>query len=222
MKNSGNRRKTLYPIARHLLKALVYPFLEEVSGIENVPRDRGFILAANHMSYIDSVILITLLTNLLNRQVRFLAKIEHFSNPVSAKIHHYAKAIPINRSRICLNALKKTLKAINENHIIGIYPEGTRSLDGRLSLSPKPGIAQLVLSTKAEILPVGIVGTDKILPKGKIIPRFRRAKINIGHLLNFKIDQTRRTKLELNNITHQIMSSIAKLSHQEYHWKTAE
>ena len=100
--------------------------------------------------------------------------------------------------------------------IIAIHPEGTRTLTGKLQQG-KTGIARLALAAKAPVLPIGLIGTFEILPKGKHIPKFKKAAMNIGKLMAFeKYYNKKITKSLLRKITNKIMHEIAKLSNQKY------
>ena len=101
---------------------------------------------------------------------------------------------------------------------MGIFPEGTRSIDGKLQQA-RSGIAKLVIAAKVPVLPIGIIGSHKILPKGKFLPRFKRCKINIGRPLYFKEYYNKKTnKKILEDITRIIMKNIAKLVDQKYNY----
>ena len=148
--------------------------------------------------------------------MHFLSKKEHFSNPLKAKWHAWAGAIPLERNAKGTGTLKVAIKALNKGKIIGIHPEGTRSLTGKLQKG-KTGVARLALGAKVPIVPVGLIGTFEILPKGKYIPKLKKAKINIGKPIYLNKYYDRKiTKKLLRKITDDIMGDIAKLSNEKY------
>jgi 1-acyl-sn-glycerol-3-phosphate acyltransferase len=206
----------VYSIGKRLICPVFNLYLKEVKGLENVPKDRNFIVAANHESYLDHPFIICTLVNYLNKKVHFLSKKEHFSNPIKSIWHSYAGAIPLDRQTGGKEALKWAVKALKEGKIIAIHPEGTRTLTGRM-LRGKTGIARLVLEAHVPVLPVGIIGAFEVLPKGKYIPSFKRAVLNIGKPMFFdKYYNKKITKELLREITDKIMKEIAKLSKQKY------
>ena len=209
----------VYPIVKRILFPIVKSWIKEVNGIENIPNRGPFIIAANHASYMDHFGLGYVIVPHLNQKLHFLAKKEHFYNIFARIWHTYAEAIPLDRQSGGKEALKWAIKALKEGKIIGIYPEGTRSLTGKLQKA-KTGVARLALAARVPVVPVGLIGTFKILPKGKYIPRLKRAIINIGKPLHF--DNYYKRKIgdkTLREITTKIMKEIAKLSKQKYNFK---
>jgi len=191
-------------------------YFKKINGIENLPKKGAFIAAANHASYMDHLVIAGSMISHFNRKVHFLAKKEHFDNPLKAAWHTYAGAIPLDREKGGKEALKQAVKALKQGKIIAIHPEGTRSLTGKL-MKGKTGAAQLALKTKAPVIPVGLIGTFEILPKGKYIPKMRKAVMNIGKPIYFnKYYNLPITKKLLREITTKIMKDIAKLSSQKY------
>jgi len=208
--------KMAYPIAKWIIPPVTKLWLKEVNGLENVPRGKPFIIAANHESYIDHFFILCTLVKVLNKKAHYLAKKEHFSNPLKAIWHKWAGAIPIDRQAGGEEAVKWAIKALNQGKIIAMHPEGTRTLTGKL-LKAKTGIAKLALAAKVPVLPVGIIGAFEILPKGKYIPKFKRARMNVGELMYFDEYYGRKvTKKLLRDVTDKIMKEIAKLSDQKY------
>lgn len=202
------------------LKITIIPifklWVRKVEGLNNLPRKGGFILAANHASYMDHLIIASYIITSLNRKVHFLAKKEHFSNPFKAAWHYYAGAVPIDRQKGGKKAVKWAIKSLKQGKIIAIHPEGTRSLNGKLQKA-KTGIARLALLTKAPVIPAGLIGTYEILPKGNYIPRFKKATMNIGKPMHFPEYYNKRiNKRMLTEVTNNIMKEIAKLSNQKY------
>ena len=209
----------VYLIPKLTIIPVVKLYFRKINGIENIPKKGTFIAAANHASYIDHLIIAGSIISNFNRKVHFLAKKEHFDNPLKAAWHTYAGAIPLDRQKGGKEALKWAVKALKEGKIIGIHPEGTRSLTGKLQKA-KTGIAQLALNTKVPVVPIGLIGTFEILPKGKYIPKFRRAIMNIGKPIHFtEYFNKKINKRMLREVTTKIMKEIAKLSKQKYNFK---
>ena len=147
----------------------------EVYGKENIPKDSNFIIAANHLSTLDP----PLVCAIMNRGVAYMAKIELFQNPFLRWWLNWLGAFAVDRERVSVSTMK-TVKAIKKtNWVLGIFPQGTRQLDGEIKNLTK-GFASIAKSNKCGILPIGIIGTDeckripftgKIIVKiGKIIP----------------------------------------------------
>lgn len=190
-------------------------WIDKVTGVENVPKNVPFIIAANHTSYMDHVVIISWFVHYLNRKVHFLAKKEHFDNKIKKIFHGHWGAIPLDREDKGKDALEWAIKAIRRGRIIAIHPEGTRSLNGKLQRA-KTGVARIAIKSRALVLPVGLIGAFEVLPKGKYIPRLKRITMNIGHPMRFREYYGKADKLALRRITNTIMKEIAGLSNQEY------
>ena len=209
----------VYPIIKRILFPAVRLWIKEINHINNIPGQGSFILAANHASYLDHLIMGGLVIPRLNKKLHFLAKKEHFDNFLKKAWHTYGGAIPVDRQKGGKKALKIALKILNEGEIIGIHPEGTRSLTGKLH-EAKTGVARLALSAKVPVVPIGLTGTFEILPKGKYVPRFKRAIVNIGKPMYFPEYYNKKiNKRILRDVTTRIMKEIAKLSSQKYNFK---
>ncbi len=205
----------VYEISKNTLGLIVNLYVKEIRGLENVPRRGPYIVAANHSSYMDHLILQNIWARKFNLVLHFLAKKEHFVG-LQKIWHKHFKAIPIDRKRGGKTALRKAVSLLKRGEVIGIYPEGTRTLTGKLQKG-KTGAIRLALASRVPILPVGIIGTFEMLPKGKIIPRFKRAKVNIGKVMHFdkyygkKID-----KKTLRLLTTRLMKEIGRLCKKRY------
>jgi len=208
----------VYPIAKKTILPVINLWIKKINGAERLPKKGSFIIAANHASYMDHLIIASYIISHLNRKVHFLSKKEHFDNIFKKAWHTYAGAIPLDRQSGGKEALKWALKALKEGRIIAIHPEGTRSLTGKLQRA-KTGVARLALLSKAPVVPIGLIGTFEMLPKGKYIPKFKKAVMNIGNPIYFdKYYDKPMTKKFLREITTDIMKKIAKLSSQEYYF----
>ena len=204
---------TVSPLARLIWRP-------KVSGLDNVPRTGPAILASNHLSVIDSVIL----PSVMKRNVYFLAKGEYFEMPgiagaVMKQIMYGLNQIPVDRSggRKSLMAIDSALPVLRDGHVLGIYPEGTRSPDGRLYRG-RPGVAKVALDAPAPIIPVGIFGTDKVQPIGARIPRIGpQVEVRVGEPLDLSSWQGGEVDSRgLRELTHKLMAAIAAITGQEY------
>jgi 1-acyl-sn-glycerol-3-phosphate acyltransferase len=199
-----------------ILKVLFRPW---VRGLENIPQDGAAILASNHLSFSDSIFL----PLMVRRPVVFLAKSEYFTGKgikgaLSRWFFKGTGQLPIDRSggRASEAALNTGLRVLAQEQLLGIYPEGTRSPDGRL-FRGRTGIARMVLESKVPVLPVAMIDTEKVQPIGKALPRIRRIGIVIGEPLDFsRFSGMEGDRLVLRAVTDEIMYELMKLSGQEY------
>lgn len=207
----------VYPLASKVIPFLCRPFLGECTGLENIPSDQGALLAANHASYLDHLVIGSNLIPKLNRMLYFLAKKEHFSSFLQRRWHQYFRAIPVDREAGGQEALQKAVEHLQGGNLVVIYPEGTRTLTGRMSRA-KTGVARLALSARVPVVPMGITSTFYILPKGKRIPRLgKKADLLIGRPLRFDSYYGKDNDSGiLREITTTVMKEIARLSGQEY------
>lgn len=184
----------------------------QLSGAANVPESGPAILAANHLSVIDSF----LLPALLRRHVTFTAKNEYFSgNPLSQWFMRLGGSLPVDReSASSAQAMLDGAAALLERgEVFGIHPEGTRSPDGRLYRG-KVGVAWLALKTGAPVLPVALSGTGQAMPTGARLPRLTKVGITIGKPMTFAGAHT--DARDRRRVTDEIMAAIQRLSGQEY------
>lgn len=207
----------VYPIGKKIIPPIIKLWIKEVNGLQNVPKKGSFIIAANHTSYMDHFMM-SILVPYLNRKIHFLAKKEHFEGFFKRAWHTYTGAIPIDRQKGGKETLKWAIEALEEGKIIGIHPEGTRSLTGKLQKA-KTGVARLALLSKAPVVPIGLIGTFEILPKGKYIPKFKKAAMNIGKPMHFTEYHNKKiNKKILREVTDKIMKEIARLCKQKYNF----
>lgn len=208
----------VYPITKKTILPIIGLWIKEVNGMKNIPEEGAFIIAANHESYMDHLIIASTFICHLDKKVHFLSKKEHFDNVFKKAWHTYAGAIPLDRKTGGKEALIWAVKALKKGKIIAIHPEGTRTLTGKLQRG-KTGIARLALAAKVRVIPVGLIGTFEILPKGKNIPKLKRAIMNIGKPMGFdKYYNKKITKKLLRKITNEIMKEIARLCNQKYNF----
>lgn len=204
-----------------VLRAFLTPFLmlafrPKVKGLRNVPATGPVIIASNHLSFSDSIFM----PLVVPRKVTFLAKSEYFTSPgpkgLLKKLTFIALGqVPVDRSggRRSEAALITGLQVLAENECLGIYPEGTRSPDGRL-YKGRTGIARIAIESGAPVIPVAMFNTEKIQPTGKVIPKIMRVKMVFGEPMFFEGDSS--DLLYLRDVTDQIMKKIQELSGQEY------
>ena len=154
----------------------------KVVGAEHLPADGPVIVAANHISFFDTVVLMLSVP----RKTYFVGKAEYMDSWATSRLFPAMGLIPIEReaAKQAVAALGVAADVLRQGHVLGIYPEGTRSRDGLLHKG-HTGVAQLALMTGAPIVPVGLVGTDRIQPIGAKVPRpYRKAEIRFGHPLD--------------------------------------
>jgi 1-acyl-sn-glycerol-3-phosphate acyltransferase len=205
-------RWLLAPLARLLYRPIVH-------GVELVPREGPVILAANHRAAVDTAVIA--LT--AGRPVSFLGKAEYFTGRgvkgrALARLLTALGYVPVDRAnaKAGLSALDAAIGVLERGGAFAIYPEGTRSLDGRLHRG-HTGVATLALSTGAPVVPVALLGTERVQPVGARFPRVHRVVVRYGQPLDF----TRYRGLENSSVirraaTDEVMDAIARLSHQEY------
>ncbi len=190
-----------------------------IRGAENVPEHGAAILASNHLAVIDSFFL----PLMLRRSVVFLGKQDYFTGRgikgrLVAGFMRGVGTIPVDRSggRAGEAALRTGLRRLEEGELFGIYPEGTRSPDGRLYRG-KTGVARLALQSGAPVIPVAMIGTNIAQPIGTRIPRLRPIGIVIGEPLDFsRYAGLEEDRFVLRSVTDEIMYEIMRLSGQEY------
>ena len=209
----------VYPIGKRIVPFVIKLWIKEIKGLENVPKHGPFIIAANHASYMDHFIIMSTLIPHLNKKIHHLAKKEHFDNILKKAWHTYVGAVPLDRQSGGKETLRWAIKALKEGKIIAIHPEGTRSLNGKLQKA-KTGVARLALMSKVPVLPIGLIGTFEILPKGKYIPKARKAAMNIGKPMKFGRYYIKKiNKKVLREVTTKIMKEIGRLSKQKYNFR---
>ncbi|MFM6979911.1 MAG: lysophospholipid acyltransferase family protein [Micrococcales bacterium] len=199
-----------------LLRVLFRPWIR---GIQNIPASGAAILASNHLSFSDSIFL----PLQLRRPVTFLAKSEYFTGKgikgaLSRWFFTSTGQLPIDRSggKASEASLNTGLSVLSEGNLLGIYPEGTRSPDGRLYRG-RTGIAHMVLEAKVPVIPVAMIDTEKVQPIGKRLPRIRRVGIVIGAPLDFsRFEGMEGDRIALRAVTDEIVYELQKLSGQEF------
>jgi len=205
-------------------RVLAGPFLHllwrpEITGSEHIPASGGAILASNHLSIVDSIFL----PLMVDRPVTFAAKSEYFTGtrPIDRITGAYMRAtkqLSVDRAeaRAGQNMLEAALALLREGALFGIYPEGTRSPDGRLYRG-RTGIGWLALNSGLPVIPVAMSGTDHVLPPGQKVPRLSKIGIRIGEPLTFEAQRNLPSAARQRRaVTDEVMKSIQALSGQEY------
>nr|WP_187767597.1 lysophospholipid acyltransferase family protein [Streptomyces cacaoi] len=201
--------------------ALKLTFRPWVEGLEHVPAEGPAILASNHLSFSDSFFL----PAVLDRKVTFIAKAEYFTTPgvkgkLTAAFFKGVGQLPVDRSGARgagEAAIKQGLQVLERGELFGIYPEGTRSPDGRLYRGKPGGLARVALRSGAPVIPVAMIDTEKIQPPGKAVPKLMRPGIRIGAPLDFSRYQGMDNDRFIQRaVTDEVMYAILKLSGQEY------
>ncbi|MGO4601465.1 lysophospholipid acyltransferase family protein [Terrabacter sp. 2YAF2] len=190
-----------------------------VEGEEHIPEEGAAIFASNHLSFSDSIFL----PLVVSRRVTFLAKSDYFTGRgikgrLTAAFFRGVGQLPVDRSggKASNAALSSGLKVLRRGDLLGIYPEGTRSPDGRLYRG-RTGVARMALEGKVKVIPVAMIGTDKAQPTGKVIPRVMRVGVRMGKPLDFsRYEGMEDDRFVLRSITDEIMYELMLLSGQEY------
>ncbi|WP_168627125.1 MULTISPECIES: 1-acyl-sn-glycerol-3-phosphate acyltransferase [unclassified Cryobacterium] len=190
-----------------------------VTGHENIPRTGPVIMASNHLSFIDSIFL----PLMMDRRITFLAKSDYYTarGIKGWFIKNFLKAagmLPIDRSggKASEASLRTGLSVLAKGEVLGIYPEGTRSPDGRLYRG-RTGVARMILEGGVPVVPVAMIDTEKVMPIGQRLPKVRRVGIIIGEPLDFsRFDGLESDRFILRSVTDEIIYELARLSGQEY------
>ena len=199
-----------------VIKFIFRPYAE---GTEHVPVEGGAILASNHLSYSDWLFM----PLTIPRRVTFVAKAEYFTTPgvrgwLQKTFFSGAGQVPLDRSggRASEGAIKTGLRILSAGDLFGIYPEGTRSHDGRLYRG-KTGVARMALEARVPVIPLAVIGTNIVAPPGKVYGSYTRPHVRFGAPLDFsRYEGMESDRYVLRSITDEIMYEIMMLSGQEY------
>ncbi|MEV6011089.1 lysophospholipid acyltransferase family protein [Streptomyces sp. NPDC051976] len=205
-----------YVILGPLLRLLFRPRIE---GMENIPEEGAAIVAGNHLSFSDHF----LMPAILPRRITFLAKAEYFTGPglkgrLTAAFFRSVGQIPVDRSggKASQSAVDAALKVLGRGELLGIYPEGTRSHDGRL-YKGRTGVAVMALRAHAPVIPCAMLGTFELQPPGRKLPRIGRVTIRFGEPLDFsRYDGMEGERFAVRAVTDEIMYAVLAMSGQEY------
>lgn len=208
----------VYLLGRLLLAPLTrLLYRPKIIGKGNVPRTGPVILASNHLAFMDSIVI----PLTAPRRVQFLAKAHYFEQPgfagwVQRTFFTAIGAVGVRRGagQAAQEALEAGRRIIEAGNAFALYPEGTRSLDGRL-YKGRTGVAWLALTTGATVVPVGLVGTDRLQPNGAKMPKFARITVRFGEPLDLSHCGTAASGRARRQATDEIMAAIQSLTGQE-------
>ncbi|MFI9075431.1 lysophospholipid acyltransferase family protein [Streptomyces sioyaensis] len=211
----------LYQVLKYLLLGplLRLVFRPRIEGLEHIPEEGAAIIAGNHLSFADHFVM----PAIVPRRVTFLAKAEYFTGPglkgrLTAAFFRGVGQIPVDRSggRASRAALSSGLSVLRKGHLLGIYPEGTRSHDGRL-YKGRTGVASMAITAGVPVVPCAMIGTFEAQPTGRRLPRAMRITIRFGAPLDFsRYAGMEDERFVLRAVTDEIMYEILSLSGQEY------
>ena len=178
-----------------------------VERLENIPKDGSFLLASNHLSFLDP----PALGCRMPRNLHYFARDSLFKGPLGMLIRAL-NSIPVNRSQLDLATLRTVLKVLKEGNPLLVFPEGTRSEDGSLS-EGKRGVGMLVAKSQVPVLPARIFGSYEILGKGKSLPRIgRKLRVRYGTLLDFEeLDSGGKGSERYDKISQSVMTAISRI-----------
>ncbi|MFG3049745.1 lysophospholipid acyltransferase family protein [Kitasatospora sp. NPDC048239] len=206
-------------IVAPLLRIFFRPWIE---GEENIPTEGAAIIASNHLSFSDSFFF----PALIRRRVTFIAKAEYFNTPgikgkLTAAFFKGVGQLPVDRSGVRgagEAAIRSAIAVLEQGELFGVYPEGTRSPDGKLYRGKVGGLARVALATGAPVIPVAMIDTEKVQPPGQVVPNFGiRPGIRIGRPLDFsRYHGMENDRFILRSVTDEVMYEIMRLSGQEY------
>jgi 1-acyl-sn-glycerol-3-phosphate acyltransferase len=213
-----------YAVLKVLVKRVALTIWRpRIEGLEHLPARGEVIIASNHLSFIDSI----LIPLICPRRVAFLAKSEYWTTPglkgrFMKGFFTGIGAVPVRRgqARASQAALDTAFEVVESGVAFGIYPEGTRSLDGRLYRA-RVGVGWLALKSGAPVVPVGIVGTNDVLPVGAKVPRFKRITVRFGEPivaaeLDFPGAAVAENARARRVVADAVVDAIGKITRQEY------
>lgn len=212
----GREVGQLYGVTKAILDPLfAFAWNIEVAGLEHIPRSGGAIIAPNHLSVIDHFVV----GAALNRRITYVGKAEYMDSWKTRYIFPAMGMIPIDRGggSAAERALNSAARLLESGELFGIYPEGTRSRDGKLHKG-HTGVARLAIRTGAPIIPCGLLGTDEVQPADTPVPRiWRTMRVRFGRPIDVsryadRIDD----RLVLRQITDEVMYEIRSMTGQEY------
>jgi len=196
----------VYALSKLLFWPVLRLFVKDIKGLENLP-NRPFILVANHSSYIDVVFMLFMVAWHKNRKLCTFATNEKFTGPIWSILFNHFGAIRVNGS------VKKALKAYKQGSCIGLFPEGGRTLTGKVNKVTHSGLGVMALKTNALVVPVGL-NTYKFWNRKQKIPNFKRnIKITIGHPKRFTYKLTKPNVRKVTTVIMKEVKRLARISH---------
>jgi 1-acyl-sn-glycerol-3-phosphate acyltransferase len=213
----GERAPTLYRVLHAVLPPIINAtYRPWAEGLEHIPKSGPAILASNHLSFLDHFFL----PSVIERPIFFLGKSDYFSG-WQRYFFENVGVMPVDRGggEAGEASLRKGQEILESGRLLGIYPEGTRSPDGRLYRG-KTGPVRLAMRTGAPLIPVAMIGVFEVLPPGARIPKIRRVGIHVGRPMDLSRyaegDRFRSTTDMLRSATDELMCELMMLSGQEY------
>ncbi|MBA7510406.1 hypothetical protein ES705_02390 [subsurface metagenome] len=201
-----------------ILKTIFFPIIRfiwvgKVSGLDNIPLEGSAIIVSNHESYFDFLCFLAI----NKRWVYYLTKKEHFENIIWGPFMRYTGQIEVDRqSSDKTTVYDEAFQVLREGKLLGLFPEGTRSPNGKLQKA-YAGVAKIALLAKVPVIPVAMIGTFEILSKFQYVPRFRRCRIKIGKSVSLEKYYGQEISDELaQQITDKIMKTIGELKKERY------
>jgi 1-acyl-sn-glycerol-3-phosphate acyltransferase len=189
-------------------------FRPKVSGLEHIPPEGGAIIASNHVSFLDGLLVSLVVPH---RRVMYLTKVKYIDRPMLRWFLTGAGVIPVATDDLGAagGAVTAGVQAVRSGRLVGIFPEGTRSPDGRLHRG-KTGAARIALASGAPVIPAGIIGTDRAFPRGARLPRPRAVRIVFGPAVSLAADGGEaKDAAQTRALTDQVMAAIRELSGQQ-------
>jgi 1-acyl-sn-glycerol-3-phosphate acyltransferase len=214
-----------FRLVRRFFLIVLSPFLRRINGKQNLRQQGPYVIAANHVSHLDWLLLQIHISKIIKKYIHFIATSKYFNNRIYRFLVEITQSIWRDENAPA-RALYIALQYLKHGEIVSIFPEGTRSPDGKI-MKGKSGAAAFALLTKIPVIPVGLTNVHKILPRGAFIPRPARCEINIGKPLTFEAfyeehdgavnqhDLKKIAEIE-EKVVRIIMQEIARLSNQEY------
>lgn len=214
----------VHPIAKLIIPPIYQLWLRKIGGLENIPKDGPFIIAANHTSYYETVLLHTILIPRINKEVHALCNSYYWRYLVARYFLDMSQTIPVYVEKSVKSRSKnkksfnKALHYLKKKEIVLVFPEGKRG-DGKKLNKAYNGVAKLAIKSKVPVMPVGFVDAHKVLPKGKLVPRFKRAEVRFGKPMKFERFYNKKINDKiLNQVTGEIMKQVGKLIRQKYNY----
>ena len=208
--------KIAYPLIKRTVGPLVTRiWIDQVEGLENIPKEGPVVVASNHQSYFDFICFVAASP----RKIHYLAAEKFYKNRLWKPVMNATGQIKVERtSHEKSEVYEKVYSALSQGEMIGIFPEGTRSANGEIQ-KPYTGVAKFALNAQVPVLPVGIIGTYNIMSRHDKRPKFRgaKAKIRIGKPIYFSEYYGQKLSQDVyGQVTDKIMSQVAQLAEKSY------
>ncbi|MGE5392647.1 MAG: lysophospholipid acyltransferase family protein [Candidatus Saccharibacteria bacterium] len=204
----------LYMLLRKIAAPLIrFLWLSEVEGLHNIPKEGPVIIALNHESYFDFLCI----SAVLDRRLHFLAAEKFFDSRLWRPLMRVTGQIKVNRKHPDKSKVfEQVYYALEDGRAIGIFPEGTRSHDGKLQKAYS-GVGRIALTAKAPIVPVGLIGTYEIMSRHDKFPKLKKAKIKIGEPMHFKeFHDINHDESHYRHVTDTVMNKIGEMVNEAY------